>query len=141
MGIIVSEKIKQYVTEVKREGDRLMVIRLVYGDCSINIVSAYAPQTGLPEEVKEEFWVDVERVIEGLAMEERVFIVGSDLNGHIGTSSEGVERIHGGFGFGRANAEGRRVLYFAVSFDLAIANTFFRKREEHRAGGRTTKEY
>ena len=130
MGIIVSEKIKQYVTEVKREGDRLMVLRLVYGDCPINIVSAYAPQTGLPEEVKEEFWVDMERVIKGLAMEERV-IVGADLNGHIGTSSEGVERIHGGFGFGRANAEGQRVLDFAVSFDLAIANTFFRKREEH----------
>ena len=130
MGIIVSEKIKQYVTEVKREGDRLMVLRLVYGDCPINIVSAYAPQTGLPEEVKEKFWVDVERVIEGLAMEERV-IVGADLNGHIGPSSEGVERIHGGFGFGRANAEGRRVLDFAVSCDLAIANTFFRKREEH----------
>ena len=130
MGIIVSEKIKQYVTDVKREGDRLMVLRLVYGDCPINIVSAYAPQTGLPEEVKEEFWVDVERVIKGLAMEERV-IVGADLNGHIGTSSEGVERIHGGFDFGRANAEGRRVLDFAVSFDLAIANTFLRKREEH----------
>ena len=63
VGIIVSEKIKQYVTEVKREGDRLMVLRLVYWDCPINIVSAYAPQTGLPEEVKEEFWVDVERVI------------------------------------------------------------------------------
>ena len=27
--------------------------------------------------------------------------------------------------------EGRRVLDFAVSFDLVIANTFFRKREEH----------
>ena len=57
--------------------------------------------------------------------------MGADLNGHIGTSSEGVEGIHGGFGFGRANAEGQRVLDFAVSFDLAIANTFFRKREKH----------
>ena len=123
VGIIVSEKIKQYVT-----ADRLMVLRLVYGDCPINIVSAYAPQTGQQEEVKEEFWVDMERVIEGLAMEERV-IVGADLNEHIGTSSEGVERIHGGFGFERANAEGRRVLDFSVSFDLAIANTFFRKRD------------
>ena len=107
VGIIVSEKIKQYVTDVKREGDRLMVLRLVCEDCPINIVSVDAPQTGLPEEVKQEFWVDVVRVIEGLAAEERV-IVGTDLNGHIGTSGEMVERIHGGFGFGRANAEGRR---------------------------------
>ena len=46
-----------------------MVLRLVYGDCPINIVSAYTPQTGLPEEMKEKFWADVERVIERLAME------------------------------------------------------------------------
>ena len=58
-------------------------------------------------------------------MEEQV-IVGADLNEHIGTSGEVVERIHGGFGFGRANVEGRRVLELAVLFDLAIANTFFR---------------
>ena len=49
--------------------------------------------------------MDVERVIEGLAVVERI-IVGADLNGHIGTSGEGVERIHGRFGFGRAYAEG-----------------------------------
>ena len=79
MGIIVSEKIKQHVTEVKREKDWLMVLRLVYADCPINIVSAFAPQAGLPEEVKEELWVDVERVIERLATEERV-IVGADMN-------------------------------------------------------------
>ena len=134
VGIIMSEKLKQYVTEVKREGDRLMVLRLVYGDCPINIMSACAPQTGLPEEVKEEFWVDVERVIEGLAMEER-FIVGADLNGHIGTSSEGLERIHGGFGFGRANAEERRVLDFAVqtlSFTRGRSTTSHTRVEEIR---------
>ena len=52
VGIIESEK-KTYMTELKREGDWLMVLRLVYGDCSINIVSAYAPQIGLLDEVKE----------------------------------------------------------------------------------------
>ena len=77
----MSEKIKQYATEVKGEGDRLMVLRLVYGDCPINIVSVYAPQTGSPDEVKEEFWEDVERVIEGFATEERV-IVGANFNVH-----------------------------------------------------------
>ena len=45
VGIIVSEKIKQNVTEGKREGDRLMVLRLVYRDFPINIVSVCAPLT------------------------------------------------------------------------------------------------
>lgn len=43
---MVSQKMKEYVTEVKRGGDRLMTVRPVYGECAINMVSAYAPQSG-----------------------------------------------------------------------------------------------
>ena len=130
VGIIVSEKMKQYVLEVRREGDRMMIVRVSYGEYQVNVVSAYAPQSGAPEECKEEFWEALESLIEELPGEERV-IVGVDLNGHIGTSNIGVERIHGGFGVGQPNTDGERVVDFAVSFDLAIANTFFKKREEH----------
>ena len=39
--------------------------------------------------------------------------------------------MHGGFGFGSRNQEGEDILNFALSFDLMIANTFFRKRQSH----------
>lgn len=44
-----------------------------------------------------------------MVVEYRV-VVEADLNGHIGTSNEGVKRIHRGFGFGQNNADGGRVL-------------------------------
>ena len=39
--------------------------------------------------------------------DERV-IVGGDLNGHIGRSRDGIERIHGGWGMRDRNDEGER---------------------------------
>jgi len=39
--------------------------------------------------------------------------------------------LHGGYGLGEINAEGKSILDFSSAFDLTIANTCFRKREEH----------
>ena len=58
---------------------------------------------------------------------ERV-IVGGYLNGHVGSSREAIERIHGGWGVGEKNAEGERLTDFAMAFDVSIVNTFFEKR-------------
>jgi hypothetical protein len=37
---------------------------------------------------------------------EKLFI-GGDLNGHVGATNVGFERVHGGFGYGSRNQEGR----------------------------------
>jgi hypothetical protein len=34
------------VVDVKRQGDRIIVVKLVFGDVVLNIISAYAPQVG-----------------------------------------------------------------------------------------------
>ena len=39
--------------------------------------------------------------------------------------------VHGGHGFGDRNASGEAILDFAMAYDLIVANTFFRKRDEH----------
>ncbi|XP_068203626.1 uncharacterized protein [Palaemon carinicauda] len=56
----------------------------------LNIISAYAPQVGCTEEEKENFWRDMDGVMQELEIQERV-IVRTDLNGHVGT----VMRRHG----------------------------------------------
>lgn len=58
------------------------------------MISAYAPQTGLSEEVKNVFW---EELVAGVKDEE-IIVLGSDLNGHVGRLSIGYEGIHGGWG-------------------------------------------
>ncbi|XP_075990214.1 uncharacterized protein LOC142985856 [Anticarsia gemmatalis] len=57
--------------------------------------------------------------------------IGGDFNGHVGRANVGYERIHGGWGFGQRNREGETLLEAASAFDLAIANTFFQKLDQH----------
>ena len=79
------------------------------------------------EEEKETFWEQMDQELSATLDGERV-IVGGDLNGHIGRSREGIERIHGGWGMGDKNDEGEKIVDTAMAVDLAIDNTFFEKR-------------
>ena len=58
-------------------------------------------------------------------------VEGADLNGHVGRSNDGFQRVHAGKGFGDRNAGGERVLENMEASDLALLNTFFDKKEEH----------
>ncbi|GJS10701.1 aminopeptidase M1 [Tanacetum coccineum] len=55
----------------------------------------------------------------------------SAFNGHIGTTVDGYSGVHGGFGFGARNKEGRAILVFATAHDLVVANSFFKKMDTH----------
>ena len=55
MGVILSPEFKEKVVEVSRPSDRLIKLKLVIAGEIFNIVSAYAPQSGETETIKEEF--------------------------------------------------------------------------------------
>ncbi|XP_070014229.1 uncharacterized protein [Nicotiana sylvestris] len=107
-----------------------MTIKLVVSDCTLNVISAYAPQAGLDEEIKRRFWEGLDDVVRSIPPSERLFI-GGDFNSHIGLSADGYTEVHGGFGFGERNEGGTSLLDFAKAFNLVIANSCFPKREEH----------
>jgi Reverse transcriptase (RNA-dependent DNA polymerase) len=65
-------------------------------------------------------------MVRGVSSSEKLFI-GGDLNGHVGTVREVFERVHGGFGY----SEQEDILNFAITYDLMVANTFFRKKKSH----------
>lgn len=138
VGIVVSKELKDKVVDIKRNGDRIMSIKLCL-DEKVNIVCAYAPQVGCDLEEKDEFWRNLQEQISVISQEERVMI-GADLNGHIGKERGVLERVHGGWGIGERNDEGEKVIDFAMSFDMAICNTFFQKAEHqyvtYMSGGR-----
>ena len=54
--VIVSEEFTDKVIEVTRVSERLMMVKLIVGKCLMNVVAAYAPQTGRSQEEKDNFW-------------------------------------------------------------------------------------
>ena len=127
--ILIDRSLKDGVVEVRRQCDRIILIRLVVGDSVLNVISAYAPQVGLSESTKMQFWEDLDSMVSTVPTSEKLFI--GDLNGHVGATNVGFERVHEGFGYGSRSQEGEDVLNFALAYDLLIANTVFKKRESH----------
>ncbi|XP_045454524.1 craniofacial development protein 2-like [Melitaea cinxia] len=130
VGIVLDRELKNKVTDVNRVNDRVIVVRLLMEDSVLNIVSVYAPQTGCDDSMKERFWEDFDAVIMRVPECEEIYI-GGDFNGHVGRMNDGYERVHGGRGHGVRNRDGEALLEAALAFDLAIANTFYQKREQH----------
>nr|XP_009625520.1 craniofacial development protein 2-like [Nicotiana tomentosiformis] len=108
VGILVDKDLRELVVELRRVNDRLMDIKLVVGGSTLNVISAYAPQVGLDEEIK------------------RCFCDEFDGLGDIW----GYASVHGGLGFGVRNDGGTSLLDCAKAFDLVISNSCFSKRDE-----------
>ena len=131
IGIVLREELAESVLEVKRVSDRLMAMKLEINGSILNIVSAYAPQVNYSMEEKNDFWEDLDGLIEGISKEERI-VLGADLNGHVGEGNIEDEEIMGRYGAGTRNKEGSMVVDFGKRMNLAIVNTYFKKKDEHR---------
>ena len=97
----------------------------------LNIVSAYAPQVNNSMKEKNDFWQDLDGLIESVSKQERI-VLGADLNRHVSEGNIGDEEIMRRYGAGTRNKEGSLVVDFAKRMDLAIVNTYFKKKNEHR---------
>ncbi|KAK3508034.1 hypothetical protein QTP70_010642 [Hemibagrus guttatus] len=131
VGVVLKEEFVRNVLEVKRVSDRVMSLKLEIEGVMLNVVSGYAPQVGCELEEKERFWSELDEVMESIPAGERV-VIGADFNGHVGEGNTGDEEVMGKFGVRERNLEGQMVVDFAKRMDMAVVNTYFQKREEHR---------
>ena len=52
---MIDKSLKNGVVDVRRQGDRIILVKLVMGDLVLNVISTYAPQVGHNEIVKSNF--------------------------------------------------------------------------------------
>ena len=127
---MVRKELVKSVLEVKRVLDRLMAIKLEVKGSILNIISAYASQVNISVEEKNNFWQDLDGLIESVPKQERI-VLGADLNGHVDEGNIEDEEMMGRYVAGIRNKEGSMVVDFAKRMDLAIVNTYFKKKDEH----------
>ncbi|KAK3508727.1 hypothetical protein QTP70_004272 [Hemibagrus guttatus] len=141
VGVVLKEEFVRNVLEVKRVSGRVISLKLEIEGVMLNVVSGYAPQVGCELEEKERFWSELDEVMESIPTGERV-VIGVDFNGHVGEGNTDDEEVMGKFGVKERNLEGQMVVDFAKRMDMAVVNSYFQKREEHRvtykSGGRRT---
>ena len=90
VGILIDRSLKDGVVDVRRRGDWIILVWIVVGDSAMNVISAYAPQVGLSDSIKRQFWEDLDSMVSTVPISEKLFI-GGDLNDHVGATNVGFE--------------------------------------------------
>ena len=131
VGIIVSEEISKTVVRVERWKGRIVMAWLIIRKQIMCVMSVYVPQTGRTEAEKEEFRDVLERMM-GLVELEVMLCIAGDFNAHVGVVEPGEEESVGRYGWGARNKEGRALVELVARNGLAVASSFFQKRESHK---------
>jgi hypothetical protein len=124
VGIVLDKSIKDGVVDIKRQEDMIILVKLLVGDLIFNIISDYAPQIGLNESVKMQFWEELDALVSSVTISEKLFI--GDLNGHVSSIRVGFDGVHGGFAYESRNQEGKGILELdALVSSVTISEKLF----------------
>ena len=93
---------------------------------SITVLQVYAPTNNAEEAEVEQFYEDLQDLLELTPKKDVLFITG-DWNAKIG--SQETPRVTGKFGLGVWNEAGQRLLEFCQENTLVIANTLFQQHK------------
>lgn len=89
--IVVGYDIKDRIVNVRRNGDKILSIKLTLEKELVHVNSSYAPQVGLYEKTKKQFWNLLDELIHKISPTDKVFVDGN-LNGH--AEKMRYDRIH-----------------------------------------------
>ena len=125
VALLLSEWMVSRVVEWKEISSRLMWVRIRLGRECWAFISAYGPGVERSDEEREEFWDVLAGCIEELSRRNCVVVLG-DLNARVGESE--IEGVMGKYGVPGENESGERLLNMCVEKELAIGNSFFKKK-------------
>ena len=95
---------------------------------NITIIQVYAPTSNAEEDEVEQFYKDLQDLLEIPPKIDVLFIIG-DWNAKVG--SQETPGVTGRFGLGMWNEAGQRLIEFCQENALVIANTLF---QQHKRG-------
>ena len=134
VGIILSKFAQKTLRGWEPHGERIIMASLTTKNRNINlnIVQIYAPTNDASEETKEDFYNQLQEVIDKLPKKD-VNIVMGDANAKVGENNEGFERTMGRHGLGYMNENGELFANFCSFNNLVIGGTLFPHKRTHKA--------
>jgi hypothetical protein len=63
VGIVLDKSLKDGVVDIKHQGDKIILVKLLVRDLVFNVISGYAPQIGLSENDKMQFWEELDALV------------------------------------------------------------------------------
>ena len=99
---------------------------------NITVIQVYAPTSNAEESEVEQFYEDLQDLLEQIPKKDVLFIIG-DWNAKVG--SQETPGVTGKFGLGVWNEAGQRLIEFCQENTLVIANTLFQQHKRTLSHG------
>ena len=125
--IMVNKRVLNVVLGCNLKNDRMISVRLKGKPFNITVIQVYAPTSKAEEAEVEQFYEDLQDLLEHTPQKDVLFIIG-DWNAKVG--SQETPGVTGKFGLGMRNEAGQRLIEFCQENTLLIANTFFPTTQE-----------
>ena len=115
----------QYLVAISKN-DRMISVHFHVKPFSITVIQVYAPTLNAEEAEVEQFYEDLQDLLELTPKNDILFIIG-DWNAKVG--SQEILGIAGKFSLGELNEAGQRLTEFSQENTLVIANTLFQQHK------------
>ena len=126
VAIIVNKRVQNAVFGCNLKNDRMISVRFQGKPFNITVIQVYAPTSNAEEAEVEQFYEDLQDVLELTPKKDVHFIIGN-WNAKVG-SQETLE-VTDKFGLGVQNEAGQRLIVFCQENTLIIANTLFQQHK------------
>ena len=122
----VNKRVRNAVPGCNLKNDRMISVRLQGKPFNITVIQAYAQTSNTEEAEVEQFYEDLQDLLEVIPKKDVLFIIG-DWNAKVG--SQETPGVTGKFGLGVWNEAGQRLIVFCQENTLVIANTLFQQHK------------
>ena len=125
--IMDNKRVQNAVLGCNLKNDRMISVHFQGKPFNITVIQAYAPTSNAEEAEVEQFYEDLQHLLELTPKKDVFFIIG-DWNAKVG--SQETPGVTGKFGLGVWNEAGQRLMEFCQENALVIANTLFQQHKK-----------
>ena len=129
VGFIVEKQTANGVLECTPVSERITSIRIASKPFNTTIIQVYAPTTDCDDQVVDEFYDDIETLMNKVHKKDILIVMG-DSNAQIGEGEN--HPATGKFGYGTTTERGTKLLEFAERKNMVVANTLHRHKVSRR---------
>ena len=126
VAIMVNKRVRNAVLGCNLKNGRMISVHFQGKPFNITVIQVYAPTSKAEEAEVEQFYEDLQDLLELTHKKDVLFITG-DWNAKVG--SQETPGVTGKFGLGIQNEAGQRLIEFCQENTLVITNTLFQQHK------------
>ena len=127
VAITVNKRVRNVVLGCSLKNDRIISVHFQGKPFNITVIQAYAPTTDAKEAEVNQFYEDLEDLLELIPKQKYVLFITGDWN--VKAGNQEIPGVTGKFGLGVQNEAGQKLTELCQENALLIANTLFQQQK------------